>query len=84
MLNLNLIGKKYARALFKVTKERIILLSKVIGQTDPIYFNHESTVKLGYRGNVYSPTFIIFVGIEQDYPHNYIEDIDTRICRIWV
>jgi len=42
------------------------------------------TVKLGYRGNVYSPTFIIFVGIEQDYPHNYIEDIDTRICRIWV
>ena len=82
MLDRTLIGKKYSPTIFSITDQRIRFFAKATGQTDPIYFDQESAVKQGYKGIVCPPTFLIIVGMEQEPPYQYIEDLNVRIERI--
>ena len=61
MLDRNLIGKKYDPVTFTVTDQRLRFFAKATGQTDPIYFDHETAVSEGYNGIVCPPTFLFVV-----------------------
>ena len=82
MLDRSLIGKKYSPVIFSVTDQRLKFFAKVTGQTDSIFFDHESAVKQGHRGIVCPPTFLIVVGMEKEDPYQYIKDLNVKIERI--
>ena len=79
MLDRTLIGKKYPIVEFKVSAQRLKFFSKVTGQTDPIYFDHEYAKKKNYKGVVCPPTFLIAAVMEQDNFYKYLQDINVAI-----
>ena len=82
MLNRNLIGKVYNPVTFRVTVQRLKIFAKATGQTDPIYFDHETAVMQGHKGTMCPPTFLIIIGMEQEKPFQFLEDLDVKIERM--
>ena len=82
MLDRNLIGKNYGSVIFSVTDQRLKLFAKATGQTDPIFFDHDTAIEKGYNGVVCPPTFLIVVGMEQKNPFQFLNDLKIKIERM--
>lgn len=64
MLDRNLIGKPLGTRTIAVEKGRLRFFAKVIGETDPIYFEEVAAQAAGHRSVPVPPTFLFCLEID--------------------
>jgi len=75
VLDKNLIGTPFGAFNFEVEKGQLKYFSKVVGETNPIYFDEDIARKAGFRNIVAPPTFGFSMALARLGPIRKFSDI---------
>lgn len=64
MFNPKFIGHSFPTKTVSVEEGKLRFFSQTIGETNPIYFNHEAAIKSGYRSILAPPTYSFSLTLE--------------------
>jgi acyl dehydratase len=78
-LDASVIGKTLTGASLLITRSRLQLFAKAIGQTDPVFIDVEAARAAGYPDLPVPPTFFLAVDLEAPDPFGYLDDLDIDI-----
>lgn len=82
MIDPKFIGHELGWHTVEIEKGRLKLFNKVIGQTNPVYFDDEAAKVAGYPGLPVPPSFYFSLDMEQKAPFSWFEMLGIDIAKV--
>jgi hypothetical protein len=77
-----LIGYQTPKFEVEVEKGRLMLFSKAIGETSPMYVDEAVAVSHGYRSLLVPPTFLFCLEMERTDPYDWFSELEIPLANV--
>ncbi|MET0984669.1 MAG: MaoC family dehydratase N-terminal domain-containing protein [Steroidobacteraceae bacterium] len=78
MIDRSSIGREFPAVQARVEADGVRAFARSIGETDPIYFDHDAAVARGYRGIPAPPTYAFCLKLNTVSPEHTLESLGVH------
>ncbi len=82
MIDRKWIGHRMPPATLPIERSRLQFFAKAIGETDPVYVDHDAAVQAGYADLPAPPTFLFAAELDAGVTNRLLDDLQIPLARL--